>query len=115
MSVTGFVNLTAPGVFTVPPGGVGYGAVLHGNHSLVTADNPAQVNGDGVRIPDRAGHQRSPLPTARPGRPAARRTTPSMVYIGGQQATVSYSGLSPQLAGLYQIDFTRAPRRYRRG
>jgi uncharacterized protein (TIGR03437 family) len=27
-------------------------------------------------------------------------------YIGGVQATVSYAGLAPQLAGLYQINLT---------
>ena len=34
-TVTMFTNVTSPGIFTVPPGGLGYGAVLHQDGSLV--------------------------------------------------------------------------------
>jgi uncharacterized protein (TIGR03437 family) len=39
--------------------------------------------------------------------PASSQTNNTIeVFIGGLQATVSYSGLAPQLAGLYQVNFT---------
>ncbi len=41
-TVTEFVNLTTPGIFTQPAGGVGYAAALHPDFSLVTTDSPAQ-------------------------------------------------------------------------
>jgi uncharacterized protein (TIGR03437 family) len=33
-------------------------------------------------------------------------TNPYLLTLGGKTATVSYAGLSPDFAGLYQIDFT---------
>ena len=104
--VTEFVNLTAPGVFTVPPGGVGYGAVLHGDYSLVTAQSPAQV-GETVSVYlTGLGTTNPVIPDGSAG-PASSQTNNTIeVYIGGQAATVGYSGLAPQLAGLYQINVT---------
>jgi uncharacterized protein (TIGR03437 family) len=105
--VTMFVNLTAPGVFTVPPGGVGYGAVLHGDYSLVTAQSPAQV-GETVAIYLTGLGTTNPVITdGSAGPPSSATNNPIEVYIGGIQATaVAYSGLAPQLAGLYQLNVT---------
>ena len=104
--VTEFVNLTAPGVFTVPPGGVGYGAVLHGDYSLVTAQNPAQV-GETVSVYLTGLGTTNPVIQDGSAGPASSQTNNTIaVYIGGVAATVSYSGLAPQLAGLYQINVT---------
>jgi hypothetical protein len=36
----------------------------------------------------------------------ANATNTIAAYIGGVQATVTYAGLAPQLAGLYQINLT---------
>ncbi|MGA2770979.1 MAG: IPT/TIG domain-containing protein [Bryobacteraceae bacterium] len=104
--VTEFVNLTAPGVFTVPPGGIGYGAVLHGDYSLVTAQNPAQVGETVAVYLTGLGTTNPVIPDGSAG-PASSQTNNTIeVFIGGQQATVGYSGLAPQLAGLYQINVT---------
>jgi uncharacterized protein (TIGR03437 family) len=104
--VTEFVNLTAPGVFTVPPGGVGYGAILHGDYSLVTAQNPAQV-GETVAIYLTGLGTTNPLiPDGSAGPSSSQTNNTIQVFIGGLQATVGYSGLAPQLAGLYQINVT---------
>jgi uncharacterized protein (TIGR03437 family) len=104
--VTEFVNLTAPGVFTVPPGGVGYGAALHGDYSLVTAQNPAQV-GETVAIYLTGLGTTNPVIADGSAGPASSQTNNTIyVYIGGVEATVGYSGLAPQLAGLYQINVT---------
>ena len=48
-NVTMAIGATAPGVFTVPPGGLGYGAILHADYSLVTPQNPAQI-GETVQV-----------------------------------------------------------------
>jgi uncharacterized protein (TIGR03437 family) len=104
--VTEFVNLTAPGVFTVPPGGVGYGAVLHGDYSLVTAQSPAQV-GETVSVYLTGLGTTNPVIADGSAGPASSQTNNTIqVYIGGVAATVGYSGLAPQLAGLYQINVT---------
>jgi uncharacterized protein (TIGR03437 family) len=105
-AVTTFVHLTAPGVFTVPPGGVSDGAVLHGDYSLVTAKNPAQVNETVSVYLTGLGTTNPLISDGSPG-PASSQTTNTIeVYVGGVQASVSYCGLAPQLAGLYQINFT---------
>jgi uncharacterized protein (TIGR03437 family) len=103
--VTEFVNLTAPGVFTVPPGGVGYGAVLHADYSLVTPQNPAQV-GETVSVYlTGLGSVDPPIPDGSAGVFSQTNNTIA-ADIGGQSATISYSGLAPDLAGLYQINLT---------
>ncbi len=103
--VTEFVNLTAPGVFTVPPGGLGYGAVLHGDYSLVTAQSPAQVGETVAVYLTGLGTTNPVIPDGSAGVFSQTNNTID-IYIGGIQATVGYSGLAPDLAGLYQINFT---------
>jgi uncharacterized protein (TIGR03437 family) len=107
--VTEFVNLTAPGVFTVPPGGVGYGAVLHGDYSLVTAQSPAQVNETVAIYLTGLGTTNPVIPDGSAGPATSQTNSTIQVYIGGQLATVGYSGLAPQLAGLYQLNVTIPP------
>jgi uncharacterized protein (TIGR03437 family) len=106
-TVTTFVNLTAPGVFTQSENGVGYGAVLHaGDYSLVTAQNPAQV-GEIVSVYLTGLGTTNPVIQDGSAGPASSQTNNTIyVYIGGVEATVGYSGLAPQLAGLYQINVT---------
>jgi uncharacterized protein (TIGR03437 family) len=105
--VTEFVNLTAPGVFTVPPGGLGYGTVLHGDYSLVTAQNPAQVGEEVAIYLTGLGTTNPVITDGSAGPPSSSTNNAIMVFIGGIQATnVPYSGLAPDLAGLYQINFT---------
>ncbi len=106
--ITEYTNETSAGVFTVPPGGIGYGAVLHPNGSLVTPSNPAKsgetvsvfVTGLGAvspSIPDGA---------AGPSGTLSQTTNTITADISGTTATVTYAGLAPQLAGLYQVNLT---------
>ena len=108
-SVTALTATTAPGVLTQSQNGLGYGDVVHLDGTLVNAKSPAQigeivsvfVTGLGAVSPtisDGAAGPVSPLATTPTGAIA--------VYIGGVAATVGYSGLAPQLAGLYQINLT---------
>jgi uncharacterized protein (TIGR03437 family) len=105
-AVTTFVNLTAPGVFTQPAGGLGYAVAQHPDYSQVTPDHPAQageilsvyVTGLGDVFPAIADGSAGPSDTP------SQTTSPFGASIGGMAATVSYNGLAPQLAGLYQIN-----------
>jgi uncharacterized protein (TIGR03437 family) len=108
-TVTALLAKTAPGVLTQSANGLGYGDVVHPDGTLVNAKNPAQIGetvsvyltGLGAVSPtiaDGAAGPTDPLATTPTGAIAA--------YIGGVAATVGYSGLAPQLAGLYQINLT---------
>jgi len=106
--VTELVNPTTPGVFTADYGlGVGYAVDATGGF-VVTEATPAQP-GDSVEafvsglgtvfptVPDGAAAPLSPLS------PTTQAIT---VVVGGINATVSFAGLVPTLAGLYQVNFT---------
>jgi uncharacterized protein (TIGR03437 family) len=107
-SVTTWIAKTAPGVLTQLQNGLGYGDVVHLDGTLVTAKNPAQI-GETVSVYLTGLGAVNPTITdgdAGPVNPLANATNPITAYIGGMQATVGYSGLAPQLAGLYQINLT---------
>ena len=108
--VTTLVKLATPGLFTVPPGGTGYGAILHTDFSLVTTDHPA-LAGETVLVYLTGLGDVSPAVTegtAAPSNPTANVVAPLGVYFtntsGATAGTVSYSGLAPGFAGLYQIN-----------
>jgi uncharacterized protein (TIGR03437 family) len=107
-SVTMFTNETSVGVFSVPPGGLGYGAVLHQNGTLVSPASPAAIGetvsvyltGLGTVSPGIADGAAGPVSTL------SQATNTITADIGGTTATITYSGLAPQLAGLYQVNLT---------
>jgi len=106
--VTEFVNKTAPGVFTLTPGGLGDGAVLHANGKKVTPADPAQI-GETVEV--FLTGLGAVFPTIQDGgvgpiSPLSKATNTITVFIGGIQATVTYAGLAPELGGLYQLNVT---------
>ncbi|MBV9400896.1 MAG: hypothetical protein JO062_23160 [Bryobacterales bacterium] len=95
---------TSPGVFTIPPSGIGNCAVLDVKYNLVSPANPAKI-GDTISIfltglgavnpPVTAG-------SAPPANPVVNQI--QQVFIGETPATVSYQGLAPGLPGLYQVN-----------
>ena len=102
-----YSGLSSPGIFTVPSGGIGNGAIQHADYSLVSTASPAKVGetvliyltGLGAVTPQvTAG-------TAAPASPLSQAPVPN-VFIGGVQATVVFSGLTPGAAGLYQLNVT---------
>jgi uncharacterized protein (TIGR03437 family) len=116
--VTLYANLSAPGVFTLTSNdgtfapGIGPAAVLHADYSLVTADHPAKA---GETLQLYVTGLGSVTPTVGNGA-AAPSNPPSLVddyvevdlYDQNQVdslADVSYAGLAPGFAGLYQINF----------
>lgn len=105
-TVTSYVNLTAPGVFTQPPGGIGYAAALHADFSVVTPSHPAQAGEIVSLFVTGLGGVTPAVPDGAPGpsNPFSLTTNTIAVYIGGQKAMTTFTGLAPQLTGLYQIN-----------
>jgi uncharacterized protein (TIGR03437 family) len=97
----------APGVFTMDASGQGAAAVLHHSTQLpVTDQNPARpgdfvqiyATGLGAVAPAVASGQAAPVS------PPAATTLTTTATIGGVAAPVSFSGLAPGFAGLYQVN-----------
>ncbi len=107
-TVTVRLRGTTPGVFTVPPGGVGLAAALHPDYSLVTRENPArpgeiiQLYIAGLGAVDPPVSDGAPGPGAEP---LSRTANKIAVFLDGIEAPIFYVGLPPGLAALYQINF----------
>jgi uncharacterized protein (TIGR03437 family) len=97
----------SPGIFIVNPT-TSEGAILHAStNRLISNSNPATVGeyislyvtGLGaVKVPVVSGTVSPSTP------PLAETSLYPVVMIGGQSATVTYSGLAPGFIGLYQIN-----------
>ncbi|HEX4275559.1 MAG TPA: hypothetical protein VHZ74_09410 [Bryobacteraceae bacterium] len=106
--VTMPVFQTVPGVYTVPSGGVGYGATVHTNGQIVSPSNPA-APGETVEVfATGLGTAYPPVPdgAAPPSSPLSYTVNTITAAVGGDPATVTFAGLAPTLAGLYQINVT---------
>ena len=106
--VTVYMDLTEPGVFTNNPvGGLGYAAALHPDYSLVSPSSPAQVN-ETISVYVTGLGDITPSVSDGAAGPTSLTSTinPITVYVDNVAATVSYAGLAPGLAGLYQINVT---------
>ncbi len=97
---------TAPGIFSLTQNGLGDGAVLHANYSVVNADSPAlpgeivQVFLSGMGSVTPSVNDGAAAPSASP----AVVNAPTAVTIGGQNAQIFFNGLTPLLASLYQLN-----------
>jgi uncharacterized protein (TIGR03437 family) len=105
-AITEFVYQTQPGVFTINPGGLGRGAILHADYTLVSADHPATAGETVLLFATGLG---SVFPVVGDGAAAPTSTLSNTVAtitanIGGSSATVSFAGLAPGFAGLYQLN-----------
>jgi uncharacterized protein (TIGR03437 family) len=105
-TISVLTTTTAPGVLTQSANGLGLAAAQHSsNYALITSSNPAQI-GETITLYLTGLGLVSPLindgavgPT-----PASITVQPFDVYIGGQQATVVFSGLTPGAISLYQMN-----------
>lgn len=105
------VSATAPAIFgVVGPNNTRYPAIFREDNSLATLSNPIRTNESFVIYLTGLGDVN---PFAVAGNPASSDllqetvVTPS-VTIAGAPADVTYSGLTPGYAGLYQINATAA-------
>ena len=103
-TVTTFISLTAPGVFTQNQNGLGYGSIQHSDYSLVTPSNPAQP-GETLQVYLTGLGAVSPTVADGAAAPAGALTTGTITAsIGGATATVSYAGLVAEAVSLYQVN-----------
>jgi uncharacterized protein (TIGR03437 family) len=112
--VTVYSGPSFPGVFTTPSGGLGTGAVLHQDYSLVTSSSPAKA-GETIQIfLTGLGALNTSVSAGAPGptNPLAKTTLPVDIELIDSTTgkyylcTVVYSGLAPDLGGLYQVNAT---------
>lgn len=100
---------TAPGIFSLDKNGIGSGAILHANFTVVSANSPAR-RGETILVYLTGLGPVSPvIGDGAPGRgaePFNRTTQTPTVHIGSKRGTVTYSGLAPGLPGLYQVNVT---------
>ena len=92
-----------PGIFIIPDAGP---AVTHSSGQLLTRANPARP-GEVLVIYCSGLGAVAPSVTAgspAPAEPLARSLVEPVVMISGKESRVEYSGLTPGLAGLYQIN-----------
>jgi uncharacterized protein (TIGR03437 family) len=111
--VTLYTAPTAPGVFSTTQNGVGPAAVTHANGTLVSASNPATVGetlvlyltGLGSVTPSVSDGAAGPL---KPLSNVDASVTVELQDVKGNYYTspnVSFAGLAPGFAGLYQVNF----------
>jgi uncharacterized protein (TIGR03437 family) len=112
--VTQFTASTSAGAFTNNPvGGIGVAASERPDFSIISETNPAQL-GETISLYLAGMGAVSNQPadgTAAPSSPLSSTTAPPTIYLvdsagNSAQATVTFSGLAPGYAGLYQINFT---------
>jgi uncharacterized protein (TIGR03437 family) len=112
--VTLYTAATAPGVFTATANGIGPADLFHLDYSYVTQNSPAAA-GEAVFFYATGLGATNPVVSngaAAPTNPVAKVTDTNLaVDIYDSQGnvtpvTLSFSGLVPGLAGVYQLNFT---------
>ncbi len=92
----------SPGIFIMDQV-TSQGAILHANFSLVSGTNPAHAGETLLIYATGLGPLQGVVRTGDPA-PVANTTTLPMVHIGAFLANVTYSGMAPGFAGLYQVN-----------
>jgi uncharacterized protein (TIGR03437 family) len=110
-----YVGNTSPGIYTLTENGIGEGAILHSDYSLVTDKSPAvagatvflYMTGLGTVTPQVADGAAAPNT---PFSVSDEAADISVVLDDGVDsplpANVLFAGLAPGIAGLYQVNFT---------
>jgi uncharacterized protein (TIGR03437 family) len=100
------VAATAPGVFSLDSTGIGRGAILHTDFSLVNLASPAKRGETVLIFLTGLGAVDPPVAdgTAGGASPLSKAVATVNALIGGLPATVHYAGLAPLFPGLYQLN-----------
>ncbi len=103
---TAAVSATAPGIFTTTGSGTGPGVILRADdYQLVSASAPTQAGAFISIYCTGLGALASPVVEGNPGpSPALTTVAVPQVSIGNIAAPVTFSGLAPGFAGLYQVN-----------
>jgi adhesin/invasin len=110
-AVTLYERDTSPGVFTSTNGGfapgVGPAAALHADFSPVSQGNPAQVGETLLLYVTGLGAVKPAVAdgAAAVANPLSVVVADIGVLVDGQAAVVTFQGLAPGFAGLYQVNF----------
>jgi uncharacterized protein (TIGR03437 family) len=106
-AVTVPLAATSPGVFSLSANGLGDGAILHANYSVVSQTSPA-LPGEIVQVfltGLGAVNPMVPDGTAASATTLSKVIAPVSAFIGGVQVSnIQFQGLSPGLASLYQVN-----------
>jgi uncharacterized protein (TIGR03437 family) len=108
-TIVGFAGSSAPGLFTIPAGGLGYAAAQHAStFAAVTPSNPADIGETIVAYLTGLGAMSPAVGDGAPGLSDSLVNAVESVwaFVGGVQATVSFAGLVPGVVGLAQINLT---------
>jgi uncharacterized protein (TIGR03437 family) len=97
------VDAASPGIFTLTQNGIGSGAILHSNFTLVSSTSPARSGETVLVYCTGLGATNPAVQTGAAGNAQATVNVPT-VSVGGQNARVDFSGAAPGFAGLYQIN-----------
>ena len=99
------VSPTSPGIFTTASTGNGQASIINQAGSVNAANAPAEKNSTVAIYMTGAGQLTPPGKTGALGTAAQAIAANVTVTIGGQNATVTYSGAAPgSLQGLYQVN-----------
>ena len=113
--VTVYADNSAPGIYTLGESGIGAGAILHSDYSVVTDASPAVpgetvlmfMNGLGTVTPQLADGEAAP---DSPLSVSDEASGTSVLLNDGvdspARASISFAGLAPGFVGLYQVNFT---------
>jgi uncharacterized protein (TIGR03437 family) len=102
---------TAPAIFTISQTGAGSGtgsgpgAILHADYTPVSTSHPATA-GEIVLIYATGLGQTLPATTEGLAATSGVVAAPVYVTMGGAMANISYAGVAPTYAGLYQVNTT---------
>jgi len=108
--VAATVFKAAPAILSTAGDGLGQGHIYvadsHGNATLANKDNPAQAGDVVVIYCVGLGPVTPPVTsgTAAPVSPLSRTSATVSVSFGGQVAKATFAGLTPNYAGLYQVN-----------
>jgi len=116
-SVTVYADNSAPGIYTLNESGIGPGAILHADYSLVDDSSPAVPGETVLLFMNGLGTVTPPVGdgVAASGNPLSYSDEYNAGYLDvflddgvdpAVQANVLFAGLAPGLAGLYQVNFT---------
>jgi len=102
--ITSDIRQIAPALFTRDSSGTGAAAATHANGQLISTANPART-GEIISVYGNGFGQTNPAfqPGELPSSPA-NLVAGATAEIGGMVATVSYAGVAPGFAGLYQFN-----------
>jgi uncharacterized protein (TIGR03437 family) len=105
-SVTVPLAATAPGIFTQNSSGGGVGVFLHANFSLITGASPALPGETILIFMTGLGAVKPTIVDGAPGPTTSSILATMSVLIDNITSVVSYQGLAPGFAGLYQVNVT---------